>query len=350
MVFASDNGGPVHPKVMEALAAANDGYAKGYGNDPVTEAAVARIREVFEAPDAAVYLVPTGTSANVLALAALAQPWQGIYCAAESHINVDECNAPEFYTGGAKLIAVADDGAARIGADALRAAYQATGVRGVHGAQRGPVSITQATEMGSLYDLRDISGMADVAHGFGAKLHLDGARFANAAAALGCSAAEMTWKAGVDAVSFGGTKNGCMAVEAAIFFDPAPAWEFELRRKRGGHLFSKHRYLGAQMLGYLEDDLWLELGAAANAKAARLAEGIGNIAGLELLYEVQANLLFARLPRARHQALMNAGAVYYVEDGDVAEGPADELLTGRFVCDWSVPDADIDAFLALLAA
>ena len=350
MFFASDNGGPVHPKVMESLANANEGYAKGYGSDPVSEAAVAAIRDLFEAPDAAVYLVPTGTAANVLSLATMAKPTDTIYCSALSHINVDECNGPEFYTGGAKLLPVADDSAARISAAALDAAIGATALRGVHGAQRGPVSITQATEMGTLYSVADITDIAKVADKFGSALHLDGARFANACAALGCTPAEMTWKAGVNAVSFGGTKNGCMAVEAAVLFDSTAAYDFELRRKRGGHLFSKHRYLAAQMLGYLTDGLWLELGATANARAARLANGLANAKGMDLLFPVEANMIFARMPRARHQALMNEGAIYYVEDGDVETGPADELLMGRFVCDWSIPEAEIDRFLAIATA
>lgn len=349
MFFASDNGGPVHPQVMAALNSANAGYATGYGSDPVTARATALVREVFEAPDAAVYFVATGTAANVLALSTHARPWDTIFCTALSHINVDECNGPEFYAGGAKLMVVGDDGAARMDARALEAALAGTGIRGVHNPQKGPVSITQATEMGTLYSLEGIAGIAEVAHRHGVPLHLDGARFANACGALGCSAAEMTWKAGVDLVSFGGTKNGCMGVEAVVMFDPGGAREFELRRKRGAHLFSKHRYLAAQMLGYLEGGLWLELAAMANARAARLARGLAAADGMELLFEVEANMVFARMPRARHQALMAAGAVYYVEDGDVAEGPGDAALTGRFVCDWSIPEAEIDRFIGIVS-
>jgi len=296
MFFASDNAGPVHPKVMQALAAANDGYAMPYGADDLMEAVRSRIREEFEAPEAAVYLVATGTAANSIALATLCQPFETVFCSPVAHIHEDECNAPEFYTGGAKLTLVpADD--AKMTPAALRAAIEAEEVRGVHGPQRGPVSITNVTERGTVYAVAEIAALAGVAKDYGLPVHLDGARFANALVAAEATPAEMTWKAGVDAVSFGGTKNGLMGVEAVIFFDPKHAWEFELRRKRGAHLFSKHRYLSAQMLAYLEDGLWLELARAANAANARLVAGLRGIDGIDFLYEPQANMGFASLVR-----------------------------------------------------
>ena len=217
----------------------------------------------------------------------------------------------------------------------------------MQGPQRGPVSITQVTELGTLYSLAEIAAICDVARAAGVPVHLDGARFANACAVLDCTPAEMTWKAGVDAVSFGGTKNGCMGVEAAVIFDPARAWEFELRRKRGAHLFSKHRYLAAQMQGYLSGGLWLEMAEAANTRAAHLAEGMRN-AGVAMAEDPQANMIFARLPRATHRRLQDAGAVYSIEEGDPESGPDDTELTGRFVCDWSIPLQEIDRFLQLL--
>jgi threonine aldolase len=346
MNFASDNTGPVHPKVMEALARANEGYALPYGNDDLSRQVADRIREVFEAPEAAVYLVATGTAANSLILATMTPAWSTVFCAPHAHINEDECNAPEFYSGGAKLTLVGGDGA-RIDPDLLAAAIGKEETRGVHGPQRGPVSITQATEKGTVYSREEIREIASVARRFGLKLHLDGARFANALVRLGCSAAEMTWKAGVDAVSFGGTKNGLMGVEAVVIFDKSVAWEFELRRKRGAHLFSKHRYLAAQMGAYLEDDLWIEMAAAANGACDRLARGLRQVPGAALHYEPQANIIFAEWSRAGHRRLHEAGAQYYLWTGSLEDGPEDEALTARLVTDWSASDAGIGRFLEL---
>lgn len=345
MHFASDNAGPAHPQVLAALTSANDGYAMGYGADPIMEQVRNRLRTLFEAPEAAIYLAATGTAANSLALATLAQPWDTIFCSPTAHIHEDECNAPEFYTGGAKLTLVGRDD--KMTADALRATILSEETRGVHGPQRGPVSITQVTERGQIYSLDELSALTTTAHDFGLKSHLDGARFANACTALGCTPAEMTWKLGIDAVSFGGTKNGCIGVEAVLFFDPAHAWEFELRRKRGGHLFSKHRYLSAQMAGYLENDLWLTTAQRANAACTRLATGLRALPGVRFDYEPQANIIFAHLPRAMHQRLHAGGAVYYLLAGDRDTGNPDEPLPCRLVTDWSVTDASIDHFLAL---
>jgi len=346
MFFASDNSGPVHPKVMEAIQRANDGYAMPYGADTIMDGVRARIREIFEAPEAAVYLVATGTAANALSLATLTQPFETVFCAPVAHIHEDECNAPEFYSGGAKLTLVpAQD--AKMTPDALRRAISAEESRGVHGPQRGPVSITQVTERGTVHSLEELRALTAVAKDFDLPVHLDGARFANALVTLGCTPAEMTWKAGVDAVSFGGTKNGAMGVEAVIFFDPKHAWEFELRRKRGAHLFSKHRYLSAQMAAYLEDDLWLDLARASNAAAARLTRGLKQIEGVEFLYEPQANMLFAGWTRAGHQKLHDAGAAYYVWEGTLEGDNPDEILTARMVCDWSASEANIDRFVDL---
>ncbi|WP_323780945.1 low specificity L-threonine aldolase [Leisingera sp.] len=344
MHFASDNSGPVPQQILEALATANQGYAMGYGADPQMEQVTARIREIFEAPEAAVYLVATGTAANVLALSVLCQPWQTMFCTRQAHISVDECNGPEFFSGGAKLTAVCD--ADKMTPDALRAAIAGEENRGVHGPQRGPVSLSQVTEFGTVYSLGELAGLGAVAREFGLPVHMDGARFANALVSLGCTPAEMTWKAGVSALSFGGTKNGCLGVEAVIFFDPAHAQEFEYRRKRGAHLFSKHRYLSAQMLAYLTDGLWLDNARAANSKCAMLAEGL-QAAGARFSHPPQANMIFAALPRSTHQRLFAAGAAYHLWDGQL-QGPEQELVTARFVCDWSVPEEDIRAFLSLL--
>lgn len=347
MNFASDNTGPVHPDIMAALATANAGYAMPYGGDPITTQAVEKIRGIFEAPDAAVHFVSTGTAANSILLSCLTQPWETVFCHRHAHINEDECNAPELFMGGAKLTLI--DGAdAKFDAHALRSAIEGEETRGVHGPQRGPVSITQATEKGAIYNLDEIQAITKTAAEFGLKTHMDGARFANALVSLGCSPAEMTWKSGVDAVSFGGTKNGCMAVEAMVIFDPKKSWEMELRRKRAAQLFSKHRYLSAQMNGYLADDLWLDLARASNAAARELADGLTQIDGVEILHPVQANIIFARWPRHLHQKLIAAGANYYVMAGDPDHGPADELLPARLVCDWSGGSAPVNQFLSLM--
>ncbi|WP_299640620.1 beta-eliminating lyase-related protein [uncultured Ruegeria sp.] len=344
MYLASDNSGPVHPQVMAKLAEANQGYQMAYGADTMMNEVRDRIRSIFEAPGAAVYLVATGTAANSLALATLSNPWETIFCSPVAHIHEDECNAPEFYTG-AKLTLV--PGGDKMSPDALRGSILGEETRGVHGPQRGPVSITQVTERGSVYSLEELQALCGVAKEYRLPVHLDGARFTNALVALNCSPADMTWKAGVDAVSFGGTKNGLMGVEAVVFFDESKAWEFELRRKRGAHLFSKHRYLSAQMAAYLEDDLWLKLARQANANCAQLADGLRAI-GAEFLHEPQANMIFAAFSRAKHKQLHEAGAIYHLWGDELEGGDDDENLSCRLVCDWSIGTAEIDQFLSLL--
>ena len=346
MYFASDNAGPAHPKVMEALMAANQGYAMGYGADPIMDEVNAQIREVFEAPEAAVYLVINGTAANSVLLSAMTQPWETIFCTECAHIHEDECNAPEFYTGAKLTLVPTTDG--KMAPDGLRRKILGEENRGVHGPQRGPLSITQVTEKGTIYSLAEIRALTETAHEFGMQTHLDGARFANALAALDCSPAEMTWQAGVDTVSFGGTKNGLLGVEACVIFNPEIAWEFELRRKRGGHLLSKHRYLSAQMQAYLSDDLWLDMAHAANARCVQLADGLRQHNATEMLFEPQANMIFFEMPRREHKRMLDAGAVYYVMNGDHEVGDPEERLIGRLVCDWSMTEEGVSQFLDLL--
>lgn len=345
MRFASDNSGPVHPKIMQALEAANDGWALPYGNDDLTRRAAEKVRNAFEHPDAAVYFVATGSAANALALATITKPYQTIYCTAEAHIEEDECNAPEFYTGGAKLTLVASEHA-KMNPDAL--GTKLSGTPSVHNAQRGPVSLTQVTERGTVYSLDELKELTKLARRHDIPVHLDGARFANALATLDCSAADMSWKAGVDIVSFGGTKNGLMAAEAVVIFDKSLAWEFELRRKRAGHLFSKSRFLSAQMDAYLTDDLWLGMARSANAAAQRLARGLRDIPGVTLRHPPQANMIFADLPTPAHKRLQAAGAQYYPEQG-ATERSDDATSSARIVADWSCPDNHITEFLALVS-
>lgn len=346
MIFASDNAGPVHPKVMDALAVVNSGYAMAYGNDDLTARVENQIRNLFEAPNAAVFLVPTGTAANSLALAALCTPWSTVFCAPVAHIEEDECNAPEFYTGGAKLTLVPTDEKNRdqMTPDALRATIRGAG-NSVHNAQRGAVSITQVGEMGNVYTIDEIKALCDVAKDFDLPIFLDGARLSNAIAKLGCAPAEMSWKAGVDVVAFGGTKNGLMAVEAVIFFDPKQAEDFAYRRKRGAQLFSKHRYLAAQMSAYLENSLWLEMANSANARMAEIVSGLTSMR-VSVNTVTPANLIFFTLPRHSHRAILDGGAVYYTAAAQ--DGPDDALLTGRLVCDWSMTQEAVTAFLDLV--
>ena len=340
MFFASDNTGPVHPKVMEALAAANTGYASPYGNDGLTAEAVTKVREVFEAPDAMVHFVPTGTAANALLLATLAKPWDAILCSDVAHIHVDECNAPEFFAGGAKLVLVPSSGG-KITATDLHERIGSVAQGDVHCPQRGPVSITQVTERGGVYTLDEIGAICDVAKSHNMPVHLDGARFANAVAALGCTPAEMSWKAGVDAVSFGGTKNGLMAVEAAILFDPDKSFEFELRRKRAAHLFSKLRYLSAQMLAYLTDDLWLEMASEANRTGQKLAKALPD-AGARLADPADASLMYVEWDRQAEERLRETDAQF-----SSSEIEHDRFLA-RLVTNWATTDDDVETFITAL--
>ena len=343
MFFASDNAGPVPQQVFDQMVSANSGYLPSYGADPQMEQVTRLVREKFEAPEAAVYLVGTGTAANALALSTLSQPWETVFCSPVSHIHEDECNAPEFYMGGGKLTLVGDSD--KITPEALIKSIEGEENRGVHGPQRGPVSITQITEKGHSYSVEEVQAISKLTKTYGLGLHMDGARFTNAIVARNASPAEMTWRAGVDVLSFGGTKNGLMGVEGVIFFDPKHAWEFELRRKRGAHLFSKHRYLSAQMLAYLTDDLWLDLARRANGNFARLKAGLETIPDVHLRGNPDGNMTFFDMPRALHKRAEAAGAVYYWDD---VEGSMDQMIMGRLVCDWSITDDMIDQFIACL--
>lgn len=339
MFFASDNGAPCPPQVMAALAAANDGPAMPYGADPLTARAVAMIRDLFEAPGAAVHLVATGTAANALALATLCPAYGAVFCADQAHILHDECGAPEFYTGGAKLLPVAaPDG--RMDPAALAAAADRLAGAGVHAVRPAAVSLSNLSELGTLHTPAQVAELAAIAHARGLAVHMDGARLANALATAGCSPAEATWKAGVDVLSLGGTKNGLMGAEAVIVFDPARAADFDRRRKRGGHLLSKHRYLAAQVAAWLEGGLWLDLATRANAMAARLAAGIAALPGGCLLHPVQGNMVFATLPAPALARAQAAGATFYPHgDGDGAV---------RLVASWATTAAEVDGFLSAL--
>jgi threonine aldolase len=335
MNFSSDNVTGVAPEILAALAAANAGAASAYGADAVTERLQRRFAEVFE-HEVAVFPVATGTAANALALASLTPPWGVVYGHRDAHFQVDECGAPEFYTGGAKLRTLEGDHG-KISAADLEAAIVGRGV--VHHAQPASVSLTQSTEAGTVYQPGEIEAVAEVCRRHGLALHVDGARFANAVASLARSPADLTWRAGVDALSFGATKNGAMAAEAVVFFQPAKAADLAYRRKRGGHLFSKMRFLSAQLEAYLADDLWLANARHANRMATRLAEGLAGLAGARLVHPVEANELFVALPEPVIRGLLAEGFQFYRWDNETS-------TVIRLVTAFDTEVAAVDAFLA----
>ena len=349
MNFTSDNAGPAAPEVLDAVLHANKGYAASYGADKLMDRVNEAVRRQFEAPQASVHLVATGTAANALSVACLCPPWSTLYCHRHSHVEEDECGAPEFFTGGAKLTLL-DGNHAKIDPTSLRRALEEAVPVGVHNVQRGALSVTNATENGAVYSCREIAELTAIASEFGLPSHMDGARFANAVASDGCTPAEMSWKAGIDILSFGGTKNGLLGVEAVIMFNPERAWEFELRRKRGGHLFSKHRFLSAQMAAYLEGGLWQELAMRANTMATRLAKGLRKLNSAEIVHPVDANMVFVKLPVAMHRSAFSSGASYHLwPPTQSLEGRGNELREARLVCNWATTDDEVSGFLQCLS-
>ena len=343
MNFASDNTAPVLPPILDAIAAANNGYARGYGNDEVTAAVERRLSEIFEC-EVAAFLVPTGTAANALALAQIAPPWGVVFCHADSHIATDECGAPEFFGGGFKLAGLPGAGG-KVDADTLRCALAGYGDHSPHQMVASALSITQVSEAGTIYRVEDIAALSSVAKERGLAVHMDGARFANALVRLNATPAQMTWRSGVDVLSFGATKGGAMAAEAVLIFDPARARFFAERRKRGGHLLSKHRFLAAQVAAYLADDLWLNAARHANAMADRLGHALA-AAGLPPIWPIEANLVFSALPCALEERLRSAGATYYVRPSEGLALPPDHVLV-RLVTSFATRDEDVDRFVAL---
>lgn len=335
MRFASDNTSGAAPEIMAAILKANAGYERSYGADAAMDRVTDLVRDLFQAPQAEVRLVATGTAANALAIASHVQPWDGVFCHRHAHIAEDECNAPEFYSG-AKLVLVPGEHG-KITPETLSQALATTGEGGVHGVQRGMLSLTNVTEAGTVYAPSEIAALTALAKARGIPCHLDGARFANALVATGATPAEMTWKAGIDVLSLGGTKNGCLGVEGVVLFNPDKAWELELRRKRGGHLFSKHRFLSAQMEAYLTDGLWMRLATQANAMGQRLVEGLRQRQAH--VPPADANMLFPEWTAGHHERLEAAGAAYY-------RFPAPQgRERARLVASWSTTEADVDAFL-----
>jgi threonine aldolase len=344
MNFASDNTAGVAPAVLDAIARANRGFAPGYGNDELTRAVEGRIAALFER-DAAVFLVSTGTAANALALAHVAPPWGGVLCHAEAHIATDECGAPEFFGGGIKLIGL-DGVGCKLSVATLGAAIDRHTGHRPHAVQAAALSLSQVTEAGTIYTVGEIKALCDVAHGRGLATHMDGARFANALVRLGATPAEMSWKAGVDILSFGATKGGALAAEAIVVFDRARADSMHERRKRGGHLVSKQRFLAAQFEAYLADDNWLAWARHANRMADRLAGRLAS-QGLTPVWPVEANLVFVVLPATIHARLGAAGAAYYARRSaslpvGTAFEPGDVLA--RLVTSFATTETEVDRF------
>lgn len=340
MNFSSDNAYGVWPEILGALERVGSGAAPSYGADALTARVTARFGQLFARPVKA-FPVISGTAANALAIATLCPPHGAVFCHAEAHIAVDECGAPEFFTHGAKLVGIEGEHGKLMPAE-LETALSHFLMGFVHHAQPAVLSLTQSTELGTVYTPAEVAALAAVAHAHGMKVHMDGARFGNALASLGVSAAAATWAAGVDAMSFGATKNGAMGAEAVVFFHEADARDFEYRRKKAGHLVSKMRFVSAQLDAYLEDDRWLARAAHANRLAQRLADGLSGVEGAELAHPADANTVFAWLPDGLVRRLREGGAEFY-DWGP----PAGGRTLVRLVTSFATPEADVDAFVAL---
>ncbi|QYM79939.1 threonine aldolase [Horticoccus luteus] len=339
--FASDNTAGVCPEVLAALAEANRGHVPSYGHDRITHEATDRIRALFET-DCEVFFVYNGTAANALSLASICSSYHAILAHADAHVERDECAAPEFFSGGARVVPLPGS-LGKLSPDVVDQA--ASSHHEVHASKPRVLSLTQSTEWGTVYSPAAIAALTATARRHNLAVHLDGARFANAAAALrdrpGATPADLTWRAGVDVLSFGGTKNGAAGTEAIVFFNRSLAAEFAYRRKQSGQLASKMRFLAAQWLGLLRDDAWLRHAAHANAMAARLGRELGAFPALRLLAPVEANAVFVELPPAVAQGLFARGWHFYAMMGEHGY---------RLMCSWATQPADLDAFLGDLRA
>ncbi|HZT47542.1 MAG TPA: low specificity L-threonine aldolase [Hyphomicrobiaceae bacterium] len=335
--FASDNNAGICPEALEALVAANaEGHAVGYGEDAWTEKACARLRELFET-DAQVFFVFNGTAANALALAQLCRPYHAVVAHALSHIEEDEAGAPALFSGGAKIV-TADTALAKLTPDVV-AALAGKG-RGVHHVKPRALSLTEATELGTVYTPAEIGALAETARRHGLAVHMDGARFANAVAHLGCAPADLSWRLGVDVLCFGGVKNGLAVGEAVLFFNRGLAEEFEWRVKQAGHLNSKMRLVTAPWAALIESGAWLKNARHANAMAARLWRRIGGLDGVRLIAPVESNAVFVDLPVAVQARLRDRGWRFYTFLGD----------TGcRLMCAWDTAPETVDRFAADVA-
>jgi threonine aldolase len=333
--FGSDNAATVHPRVLDAIAAANHGHAPGYGHDPLTGSVEARFKELFGA-DAETFLVWGGTGANVLGIRAACRPWHAVICADTAHLNVDEGGAPEALAGVKLLTAPAVDG--KLTPDIVEPLIARIGDE--HAVQPRLLSVSQATELGTVYTADELKGLAELAHRHDMLMQVDGARISNAAASLGTSPAALAADAGVDLLSFGGTKNGLLGAEAIVVLAPELAPSLPYLRKQSMQLASKMRFLAAQFDALLTDDLWLTLASNANAMAARLHEAVRDLPGLTITRPVQANAVFARIPPAATAELQRETHFYI---WDEATGEV------RWMCAWDTTPDDVEAFAAAIA-
>jgi threonine aldolase len=309
MYFGSDNQTGASSKVMEMLAKANSEYTHGYGEDPWTHQAIDNLKKLFEC-DIDAFFVATGTAANSLALSCLVQPWEAILCHSSAHIIVDESTAPELFTGGSRMLPIAG-GEGKMTPTHLRSYFKNAGADYPHNLCAKALSITQISESGLVYSDKEVGELSRIAKQHGLSVHMDGARFANAIASQACTPAEMTWKAGVDVLCLGATKCGALGLEAVIFFNKDLSRGFAQRRKRAGHLVSKGRLFGAQMVGWLKDDHWLELATHANQQASKLSESLSSINEIKLAWPVRANELFVIMPTRLVAHLQSVGAEFY---------------------------------------
>lgn len=334
--YRSDNTGRAAPEILEALVRANHGTALGYGADDWTALLQRRFSELFETA-VRVFPVATGTAANALSLAALGPSWGLVYCSEAAHINTSEANAAGFFGGGLKLVPVAGkDG--RLAAEPLAETLAGWAPGQLHRGQPAAVSLTQASDLGTVYSLDETRAVAAAAKARGLRVHMDGARFANAVARLGCSPAEASWRAGVDILSFGATKNGGALCDAVVVFAPDLADGFAVQLRRAGQVWSKMRFASAQLLAYVENGLWLDLARASNAIGARIAAGLAAIPGARLLAPVEVNEIFLELPAAVMDALEAEGFLFYRRSKTLA----------RFVCRFDATEAEADALTAAL--
>src|SRR5580658_1661658 len=334
--YRSDNTGRAAPEILDALIRANSGTALGYGADDWTARLQERFSELFETR-VRVFPVATGTAANALSLAALSPSWGLVFCSALAHINTSEANAAGFFGGGLKLVPVAgSDG--RVDADELARALAGFPPGQLHRGQPAAVNLTQATDLGAVYRLDEVRAAAEVAKSRGLKVHMDGARFANAVARLQCAPADLTWRAGVDILSFGATKNGGALCDAIVVFAPEIADALAVQLRRAGQVWSKMRFASAQLMAYVENGLWLNLAAASNRAAARIAAGVGGIAGVKLVAPVEANEIFLELPVGAMDALEADGLQFYRRSATLA----------RFVCRFDVTDDETETLVAAL--
>ena len=334
--FASDNVAGACPEVLDAVIKANEGDSTPYGNDQISTELQDKFSEIFE-KEVIVFPTASGTAANALALSTMTPSFGNIYCHKLSHINTDECGAPEFYTGGGKLVTL-QGVKGKITANELDESIAGAGI--VHHTQPSSVSITQVCETGEVYQLDEIKKISDVTHKHNLNLHMDGARFANALVSLDCSPAEMTWKSGIDVLSFGATKNGCLAAEAIIFFKKDLVGNTAFLMKRAGHLLSKMRFVSAQLDAYISNDVWLKNARHANKMGKRLSEGLNNYSDINLSYPTEANEVFATFPRNKIEHLNSEG---YTINEDEWDGKA-----VRLVAAWNTKDNDVDEFLEIL--